>query len=738
MEVKKYETSINEVPLVLEFGVMAKQATASCTVRYGDTMVLATVVISETAREGIDFFPLSVEYEERLYAAGKIKGSRWIKREGKPTDEAVLSARLVDRAIRPLFPDYIKNEVQVIFTVLSYDGENDPDIAAMIGASAILSASPIPWDGPIAGTRIGILDEQLIINPKTTQIDDSTLDVYVASKAERVIMLEAGAKEIPEEKVAEAIELAIKTNQPLVKLINKIQSEIGETKLEASRFSPAETGEAKVNLNKLVDGWIKSEAKKVLYSSTTKQGGPGNKELIAILKDKLAEYLVAQEIDPAEVKNITSQLKWMLGGLASEMILKEGKRVDGRALDEIRPLGAQVALLPRTHGSGLFNRGETQVLSIVTLGSPGDKQQLDGMEESGSKRYMHHYNFPPFSVGEAKPMRFTSRREIGHGALAERALEAVLPPESEFPYTIRVVSETLGSNGSSSMASTCGSTLALMDAGVPITKPVAGIAMGIATDDQDNYKILTDLQDVEDGDGGMDFKITGTADGVTAIQLDLKNKGLTMAMINETFVQAKKARMEILDVMQKAIPEVRQSLSIYAPRIETIHIDQDQIRDVIGPGGKVINEIIDATGVDINIEQDGTVTVTSVDPDGMQKALDWIRAITRKVEVGDVFDDGKVTRLMDFGAFVEVLPGKEGLVHVSEMAWHHVDTPGSVLKVGDTVKVQCIKIDEQGRINLSMKALLPKPEGYKETDRPNRDRKDKRFNNRSHKRPFKR
>ncbi len=703
--------------LSVETGKFSLQANASCTVRYGDTVLLATAVMSKNTRDGIDFFPLMVNFEEKLYAAGKIKGSRFIKREGRPSEEAILSGRLVDRAIRPLFDQNMRNDVQVILTALSYDGENDPQIPAMIAASIALSLSNIPWDGPIAAARVGRVGGAWKINPTFAERGTGDADIVVAGTPETVIMVEAGCHEVPEAEVVSAMQMGAKELAPVIEFIKKIQAEAGAPKLDLNtNLSEKETklraveAEVKKMVASHVDDWIFDSVKK------------GKAERVAVVDrfaEAVKEMLTAQEVEADIQKIILGRVKIYVEEFISERIITKEQRLDGRSLTDIRPLYSEVALLPRTHGTGLFMRGDTQVLSVVTLGAPGDVQTIDTMEEDGTKRFMHHYSDTPATYGEAGPLRGPGNRAIGHGALAERALEPVLPPETTFPYAIRVVSEVFGSNGSSSMASTCGTTLALMDAGVPIAKPVAGVAMGLATDTSGRFKVLTDLQDIEDGPGGMDFKITGTRDGVTAIQMDTKTTGLSWEIVKQTFSQSREARLKILDFMQAVIAEPRKDLSPYAPRIVTIMINPDKIRDVIGPGGKMINKIIDETGVAIDIEDDGRVNVTSSDSVGMQKAVEWIKQLTHEVTAGEQYE-GTVARLEDFGAFVNILPGQDGLVHVSEIAYERTNKPSDVLKLGDKVKVLVKEIDNLGRINLSMKALLPKPEGY--VERPPMDR----------------
>ncbi len=701
--------------LTIETGRLALQALASCTVKYGDTVILATVMKSSEPRDGIDYFPLMVDFEEKLYAAGKIKGSRFIKREGRPSDDAILSARLIDRAIRPLFNDATRTDVQVVLTPLAVDGEHDAAIVGLVAASAVLSLSSVPWNGPIAGARIG-MDAQgkFILNVTSTQMkENASLDLVVAGTPEKLVMVEAGASEVPEATVLEAMKWGCAELKPVIGLISQIQKEVGKEKELPATGEMSDVDKARAVLKE----FIASQADSKIFD-TPKVARPERYAMLEELKKMAKEQLLSAGFEEDVVKKALSQLKPYVAEQITKQILTKGQRLDGRTLTQIRELQTDVDLLPRVHGSAMFMRGDTQVLSIVTLGAPGDVQTLDSMEEDGTKRYMHHYNDAPYTYGEVSPIRGPGRRAIGHGALAERALEPVLPAQEDFPYTIRVVSEVMGSNGSSSMASTCGSTLSLMAAGVPIKKAVAGIAMGLASDEK-NWKVLTDLQDVEDGPGGMDFKIVGTTDGITAIQMDTKTQGLTWDIVDQTVNQAREARLEILDVMARKISEPRADLSPYAPRIVTIVINPERIRDVIGPGGKTINKIIDETGVQIDIEQDGRVMITSNDGEAMKKAVAVVEQLTHEVTAGEEYE-GKVTRLEDFGAFVEILPGKDGLVHVSEIAWERTNKPADVLKLGDMVKVKVKEIDNLGRVNLSMKALLPKPEGYVEQPREER------------------
>ncbi|MDD2758573.1 MAG: polyribonucleotide nucleotidyltransferase [Patescibacteria group bacterium] len=718
MNVKNWSMEWGGRTLSVEMGKLALQTQASCMVRYGDTVILATAAMSKNTRDGIDFFPLMVNFEEKLYAAGRIKGSRFIKREGRPSEEAILSGRMVDRAIRPLFDESMRNDTQVILTALSWDGENDSQVPAFVAASIALSISPIPWNGPIVGARVGKVDGKLILNPTFAERANSAMDIVVAGTPEKVVMVEAECKEEPEDEVIAAMEFGAKSLAPLIEFINKIVNEVGQTKVNL--HENLTEAEAKLReVEKQAREFIASHVEDWIFDAPKK----GRAERVAMVdrfSDAIKEKLTAEAVDEKIITIVLGRVKIYVEEFITQRILEKGQRLDGRGLTDIRDLYAEVGLLPRTHGTGLFQRGDTQVLSVVTLGAPGDMQTLDTMEEEGKKRYMHHYNDTPATYGETGPLRGPGNRAIGHGALAEKALEPVLPEEKDFPYAIRVVSEVLGSNGSSSMASTCGSSLALMDAGVPIKKPVAGVAMGLASIKGENWKIITDLQDIEDGPGGMDFKIAGTADGVTAIQMDTKTFGLSWDIVKQTFKQSREARLKILDTMKGVLAEPRKEMSPYAPRIVTIQINPDKIRDVVGPGGKMINKIIDETGVSIDIEQDGRVNITSNDAVGLEKAIEWVKSITHEIAAGEVYE-GTVVRLEDFGAFVNVLPGQDGLVHVTDIAYAYTSKPSDVMKIGDKVKVVVKEIDSMGRVNLSMKALLPKPEGY--VEQPPRERR---------------
>ncbi len=696
-------------PLTIKTGLLAKQADAAVVVQYGDTVVLATVVEAKTEREGIDFFPLMVDFEEKLYAAGIIKGSRWIKREGRPTDEAILAGRMVDRSIRPLFSGESRKDVQVILTVLSADQKNDHDIVGLIAASAALSISGIAWQGPIGGIRVGRKDGKIIFNPTYKERENADLDLIVVGTNKKVVMIEAGAKEVNEEDMYEAIMSGQKELQTSIELIEKLKANVKiKEKVKEKKHKSAEEIENEQKLKEIINianSWLKENVNKILFDKTYYTKGE-RKLAVQAVKQQLDDYLFSKNIN-SELRSyaIKKTVETAIEAEVTKEILENKRRVDGRSLTEIRPLSASVDILPRNHGAGLFSRGETQILSIVTLGAPGLAQNLEGLEGTGTKSFMHHYNFPPYSVGEAKPMRGPGRRDIGHGALAEKALEPVIPSKEDFPYTIRVVSETMGSNGSSSMASTCASSLALMDSGVPIKKHVAGVAIGLASnEDMSKWEVLTDIQDLEDGKGGMDFKITGTDKGITAIQLDTKTNGLTAEIIKQALKQGKDGRKKILKVMSKEIEKPRPELSPYAPRIISFHIDPDKIRDVIGPGGKIINEIIDSCDVSIDIEDDGLVMICSADKEGNEKAVKWVKNLTRDFKPGEIIK-GKVVRLLDFGAFIELAPGRDGMVHVSELAPYRVNTPSDMLNIGDEVTVKIKEIDEKGRVNLTMLGL---------------------------------
>ncbi|MGI6378993.1 MAG: polyribonucleotide nucleotidyltransferase [Patescibacteria group bacterium] len=705
-------------PLIIKTGKVAKQADAAVWVQYGETVVQATVVQAKTEREGIDFFPLMVEFEEKLYAAGIIKGSRWVKREGRPTDQSILTGRMIDRSIRPLFGKEDNRDVQVIITVLALDQENDYDIVSLLAASAALSIAGLDWQGPIGGIRVGLIEDKFIFNPTYEEQTKSALDLIVAGTEKKVIMIEAGANEVQEDIMLQAIMAGQKEMQGAINLIKELQAgvEIKKTpRLVAEKTATElEADQEKENLLNLGKAWLEKNIKNILFDKIYYTKGE-RKAAVSAIKEGLDAHL-SQEGLSTEKRNfiINKLVEKMVEAEVTRAIIEEKKRVDGRALDEIRNLSAEVAILPRDHGTSLFSRGETQVMSIVTLGAPGLEQSLEGIEGQSKKRFMHHYNFPPYCVGEASPLRGTGRREIGHGALAEKALLPVIPNKEEFAYAIRVVSETMGSNGSSSMASTCATTLALMDAGVPIKKPVAGIAMGLASNaDMSRYKVLTDIQDLEDGEGGMDFKITGTDAGLTAIQLDTKTNGLTEEIIAKTLTQGRAALNQILQVITAALPAPRAELSKYAPRIISFHVDPEKIGSIIGPGGKVINKIIDETGVSIDIEDDGLVIICGANVEMVEEAVRQVKDIVHVFTVDEVIK-GKVVRLLDFGAFVALNANQDGMIHVSELAPYRIDKPGDFLSIGDEVTVRIKEIDEQGRINLTMKNLAENAHLYKD------------------------
>lgn len=705
MEQKKWSLQIGGRMLEVETGLLAKQANGSVTVRYGDTVVLATATMSKGASRISGYFPLMVDFEERYYAAGKIKGSRFIKREGRPSDEAVLTGRVVDRTIRPLFNSRMRNEVQVIVTVLSIDGENDPDTVSVIAASTALAISNIPWNGPVAAVRVGqAANGEFILNPVNGELADSKLDLVISGTKDKINMLEAGAKEVPEETIAKAFAFGQEAITKIATFIEEIAKEVGKEKSQPVLLQGEAEFEAKVKEILLAENLESAlyDPSKVVIEEKTKA-----------INEKVAEYITANFTEGVDkLKEIAQQVfEEVSDEIVHKNILEKEQRPDGRKLDQIRKIDCQVGILPRTHGTGLFTRGETQALTVTTLGSPGDEQIIDTMEVDMKKRYIHHYNFPPYSVGEVRPMRGPGRREVGHGALAEKALVPVLPAKDVFPYTILLVSEVLESNGSSSMASTCGSTLSLMDAGVPITRPVSGIAMGIIVDTQNDkkFKVLTDIQGLEDHYGDMDFKAAGTTQGITALQMDVKVQGVTLEMLEAVLKQSKTNRLEIMEKITSAIPAPRTEMSQYAPRIIIMHINPDKIRNVIGTGGKIINAIIDETGVQIDIEDDGSVFITSPDAEAGKKAQEWIDNLTHEVKAGEMFQ-AKVTKIMTFGAFAEILPGQEGLIHISELADKRVEKVEDVVAIGDIVPVKVKEIDSQGRINLSMKAAAKKTE----------------------------
>jgi polyribonucleotide nucleotidyltransferase len=677
--------------LSIENGRVAEQANGAVIVRQGDSVVLSTATMSKEPREGIDFFPLTCDYEERLYAAGKIPGA-FMRREGRPSEVAILASRLTDRPLRPLFPEGFRLDVQVVSTVLSVDQENDPTILSINGASTALVISDIPFQGPVGAVRMGFLDGQVIVNPPMSRMEESELDLVVAGTSDAILMVEAGAKGVSEQVVLDALEKAHEAIKELCAAQNELQKEIGLPKVEwIPPVYPPQAVE-------IVSEYLALRLDQVAFSPDKSAREAGVSELRKTTVIELGERFP----DHADLfgKLFDKQLK----DRVRQRIVDEGIRPDGRGLKDVRAITVEVGVLPRTHGSGLFTRGQTQALTIATLGSMSDQQKLDGLSPDEFKRYMHHYNFPPFSVGETRPLRGPGRREIGHGALAERALLPVVPPVEEWPYTMRLVSEILSSNGSTSMASVCGSTLALMDAGVPIKAPVAGIAMGLVTR-EGRYAVLTDIQGVEDNLGDMDFKVAGTKDGITALQMDIKIKGLTHEIFAQALEQARVARLFVLSKMLEVLPRPRSEMSSYAPRITTIRINPDKIRDIIGPGGKMIRKITEETGAQIDVEDDGRVFIAAVDQEGGQRAIDWIKGLTDEPEIGRIYK-GKVVRIMPFGAFVEILPGQDGLVHISKLTDHRVERVEEVANVGDEIVVKATEIDSQGRLNLSRQAAI--------------------------------
>ena len=678
--------------LTIDTGKLAGQASGAVTIRYGDTVVLVTVCTSDEPREGIDFLPLTVDYEERLYAAGKIPGG-FIRREGRPSQAATLASRLTDRPLRPLLPKGWRNDIQLIVTVLSTDQENDPDILAVIGGSAALSISEIPFDGPVSAVHVGYINGELVLNPTLAQLESSQLDLIVTSTKQAIVMVEAGAKEASEDIILQAIELGHQANQDIIKLQEQLQQACGRPKVEApkSKVDP----EALSAISPIVDD--------KLAQALSQPEKSQREQALSNLKKELVESL--GESFPEE--DIIAALESKVRGEIRGNLLDKKQRIDGRGLTDVRPISCEIGLLPRTHGSALFTRGQTQVLATTTLGSVGKEQPLDGLGIEESKRFIHHYNFPPFSGGEVKRVGTPGRREIGHGALVERAIAPVLPKDEDFPYTIRLVSEVLSSSGSTSMASVCAASLSLMDAGIPTKAAVAGAAMGLVTGEEGDYVILTDIEGIEDAYGDMDFKVAGTAEGITALQMDTKLKGISTEILGKALNQARQARLSILETMQQTISSSRPELSRYAPRMYKITIDPEKIGAVIGTGGRTIRSIINETKASIDIDNNGTVIIGSPNEEAARKAIEIIEGLTKEVELGSIYT-GKVTRLMDFGAFVEILPSKEGLVHISELAEYRVAKVEDVVKVGDEVTVKVINIDELGRINLSRRAVFEK------------------------------
>ncbi len=692
---KNFEMDLAGRKLSVEIGKVCEMSSGSCMLKYGDSVVLVNACASSQPRGGIDFFPLSVDYEEKLYSVGKIPGG-FIKREGRPSEKAVLTSRLIDRPIRPLFPKGYRNDVQVVATVMSTDPDCPTDIVAMIGSSIALSISDIPFNGPTGSICIGLMNGDFVVNPTVEQKKESQLNLVVSGTKDAIMMVEASANEVSEDVMLDAIMFAHEQIKAIVEFIGKIVEEIGKQKQDVVLYKADEDIEAAVRE-------YACENMKQAIKTVEKLERAENMAKVKV--DTVSHF---EQIYPENIKDVDSVLHSIIKELVRDMIVNEKIRPDNRKSDEIRPIWSEVGVLPRTHGSGLFTRGQTQVLTVATLGSLGDAQMIDGLEDEEDKRYMHHYNFPAYSVGETRPLRGPGRREIGHGALASRALEPMLPSKEEFPYTIRLVSEVLSSNGSTSQASVCGSTLSLLDAGVPIKDMVAGIAMGLIKENE-NIAILSDIQGMEDFLGDMDFKVAGTPNGITAIQMDIKIAGIDKEILKTALGQAKEGRLHILNEMKKTLDTHREEMSEYAPRIIKLKIHPDKVRDVIGPGGKTITSIIEETGVKIDIEKDGEVFIMSPDKELGQKAKDMILTIVKEVEEGEIYE-GKVTRIMNFGAFVEILPKKEGLVHISNIAHERVEKVEDVLKIGDIVKVKVTEIDKQGRINLSRKALIEKEE----------------------------
>lgn len=715
---KTFTTTLGGRPLSIEIGKVAKQASGSCLVRYGDTVVLSTVTASKEPKD-LDFFPLTVNYEERLYSVGKIPGG-FIKREGRPSEKAILSSRLIDRPIRPLFPEGFRNDIQVMDIVMSVDQDCAPEIVAMLGTSVALMSSNVPFEGPIAGVIVGRIDGELIVNPTVEQSAQSDMHLVVAGTKHAINMVEAGAKEVTEADMIEAIMFGHDRIKELVEFQEQIIAELQPEKMEVKLHT----------VDAIIDEKVRALATDKLKEAIRTFDKHEREQNISAVKEEVKAALLAdigEETFAANTKDINEVLYDIVKELVRYAIVHEGIRPDGRKIDEVRPIASEVGILPRVHGSGLFTRGQTQVLSVCTLGVLGDAQEIDGIGLEEEKRFMHHYNFPPFSVGEARPLRAPSRRDIGHGALGERAMEPVIPDKEEFPYTIRLVSEVLESNGSSSQASICGSILAMMDAGVPIKAPVSGVAMGLIADG-DKMAVLTDIQGMEDHLGDMDFKVAGTAKGITALQMDIKIKGINRQVLETAMEQAHRGRAHILAKMMEALAQPREDLSQYAPRIITLRINPDKIRDVIGPGGRVINKIIDETGVKIDIEQDGRVFIAATNGEAGAKARAIIEGIVKEVEAGVTYN-GKVTRVEKYGAFVEVLPGKEGLVHISQLGEERVANTEDVVKVGDSLLVKCTEIDPQGRVNLSHKEALRELKGLpplppSETRPPRRENRD--------------
>lgn len=718
-EIHRFSASVNGQEVVVETGRYAEQAGGAITVQFAESLVFATATMSKSIRPGIDFFPLSVDYEEKLYAAGRIPGS-FFRREGRPSEQAILNSRVVDRTLRPLFPDGMRNEVQIILSAFSHDQEHQIDMMGIVAASAALMISNVPWNGPVAGVRIGLVDGQLVVNPTISQMVNSSLDLRVSGTKDAINMVECAADEVDEETMLRALRLAHDSIQPLIELQLEMQARLGKPKAQIAITKPVQSWDDAMQQK------ARAGVREVIATTTDRSGR--NEALDALREQLISEYRerpvpMDEEEGVAEYATFDEhQFGDAFDSLIAEevrrRIVEDGVRPDGRNYTQIRPLAADVGLVPRVHGTGLFKRGQTQVLTFATLGTPRDSQELDTLSPEENKRYMHHYNFPPFSTGETSPLRGPKRREIGHGALAEAALRAMIPSEDVFPYTIRLVSEVLSSNGSTSMASVCGSTLALMDAGVPIKRPVAGIAMGLIKEGE-RVAVLTDIQGLEDHIGDMDFKVAGTANGITALQMDIKIEGVTDAVMTQALAQAKDARLTILDLILQTIPEPRKSLSPYAPRMESIKISPEKIGAVIGPGGKTVRGIQERIGVKIDIQEDGTIFVAGVDGRTVEQAINEIRGMTEEAEVGRIYT-GKVTRIEPYGAFVEYMPGREGLVHISQLADRRIATPDEEVALGDEIMVMVTDAPADGKVRLSRQAVL---EGWTAEEARARDRR---------------
>jgi polyribonucleotide nucleotidyltransferase len=713
-ESKSFKVTVAGKEYTLETGKLAEQAGGAVTVRIGDSIIFATATMSKNAREGIDFFPLSVDYEEKLYAAGRIPGS-FFRREGRPSESAILTARVIDRPLRPLFPDDMRNDVQVILYALAHDQEHQLDMVGIVAASAALTISNVAFEGPVAGVRIGLIDGELVVNPTISEMENSSLDLRVAGTADAINMVECGAQEVDEDTMLRALQLAHEAIQPFINVQNEMRSAAGKEKAEYARSSINE------DLQRQIAERIGGQIRQILVETTDRSGRKEATDAVTrSLVEEYQQFNLVQETDATKVKisDVKEAVEEVIKKEVRRRITEDGVRPDGRDYTTIRPLDAEVGLLPRVHGSGLFTRGQTQVLSIVTLGTPGDAQEMDTVAPEEDKRYLHHYNFPAFSTGETAPQRGPKRREIGHGALAETALRSMIPPEDEFPYTIRVVSEVVSSNGSTSMASVCGSTLALMDAGVPLIRPVAGIAMGLIKEGE-KVAVLTDIQGLEDHLGDMDFKVAGTRQGITALQMDIKIKGVDSEVMRRALSQARDARLEILQLINEVIPTPRKELSDYAPRMTTIKINVEKIGAVIGPGGKTIRGIQDRTGAKIDIEEDGTVFVSGIDGHSVSSAIESIRGLTEDAEIGRIYT-GKVNRIEPYGVFVEFMPGRDGMVHISQLADYRVERIEDEVQLGDEIMVMVVDVDPGGKVRLSRQAVI---EGWTVEEAQSRDRR---------------